>query len=1389
MTNLVNMAQGQNALHVQAGLSHRPLSKESNYHTGSFEQGILHVPDLNLKLLDDCRQTNKILMMALGQDISEIERIGGVKPLENPNDLLSYLQSKGLLNQNEISQLKNVYSSVAGKNYAGQSGYVSQTGLPASDAQAAKFGSGPSALGGASVQGYPQGYQSGAGYYSQPHRDGFSTPSKTIGQQPYSASLNLASFQDRLSQPVAAAIRACEVIVSPRFIEGLERFAKSRSKVVDEAAFTDYARQSGFDLATVNLCESLSSAQILRSQKQQVEGLSQMLENQRKHYISLLENTVKVHPKTTYLLNKLSPELRFDGHNLDNILESIEKKLESFQVSAGQYSKRVESLEKSLIESNLKITQETETANRIINEVRSKEMKIQELVASVRKLCGIAQQPLSDDFTQEIYALENINVELKRAKQGLNQFNYGSGVEAELASLRKQLADSQKAAGEHHTHLVQAMNKYKDYDSLKLQLDNLSKDNSSLRHSLIESKDQLSKAIDEQRDSKASASIAQQQDHAEKDILAQRLQTLSTENEKLRDENSSLRTEVDSLWIAAKKSKTFFEDTCADHNRKLQESENKASTALQQLAATQQGLKELQDFKASVAPSLQRLSEIEAYLPTVQAREQQLHAGYLQLQTREQGLAQTEQSLKTKDQELAAKAKQLEDYRLQLENFNSENLKRKSEIDAKASEWDKVIQEAEKKGQDAEAKIREFERLRDQSDTSTNQLVQITTERDSLLTSNKNLERDLQSVTGERDQLKTEIESLKNERTALLNEHKVAVNAILNEKQLYSDLESQFKNLQEAYNSLYQNFNTVCEQANKSKQEGDALVSRVNELNVENGKLKELITMLETQTSKMEATHQEENQLFNAAINQLRQQVSEAEAVKAQRDNLLKDVANLTTEISNAKNIIEHQEEVIAKPSHISKPNPDQETEVESLRDENNKLREDLESLIEEVKGFQSILDENEKLKENVNSLQQDNELMAQALEEINDKIEKRQIIIVDQPEDEDETADGHTEGHNGQVRIDDEDEEAHVNRQVGEEEEGVALDQLDHAQLLKYTTEELANLKDSYDQLKESYEQNLEQMEVLRRENDELREDLIKIVGAQEGGLEEEGQEERVQEVGEEEAMGEGEQDERTNEEIIDENEQLIELLRELSQQIGALKEAYVEVINALFTKNEEREAKGLNYAEFVTSAEEMQEQVKNSQHERGIDNMRDFNKGLRESVEFYESEKNRMIARIQKIEAWCREDEQGLVEGTERGQEEGVEEGVEEQGQDNIAEEGQEEGQAQEADEELSVDKLVELLLITLQLIEKIRETANAEEASELERLEAIVDSINKFEQMGDSGEGNFELATILQKIVDNKANQEGVEEYAQEEQQVEDQGQEEMGQEEARVRTTLL
>lgn len=67
--------------------------------------------------------------------------------------------------------------------------------------------------------------------------------------------------------------------------------------------------------------------------------------------------------------------------------------------------------------------------------------------------------------------------------------------------------------------------------------------------------------------------------------------------------------------------------------------------------------------------------------------------------------------------------------------------------------------------------------------------------------------------------------------------------------------------------------------------------------------------------------------------------------------------------------------------------------------------------------------------------------------------------------------------------------------------------------------------------------------------------------------------------------------------------------------------------------------------------------------------------------------------------------------------------------------------------------MEKLVELLLFTLQLIEGIRQTAVATEEPEIARLEAIVDMIDNFEMLGESEEGKFDLNSIFQRLMEQR------------------------------------
>ena len=72
---------------------------------------------------------------------------------------------------------------------------------------------------------------------------------------------------------------------------------------------------------------------------------------------------------------------------------------------------------------------------------------------------------------------------------------------------------------------------------------------------------------------------------------------------------------------------------------------------------------------------------------------------------------------------------------------------------------------------------------------------------------------------------------------------------------------------------------------------------------------------------------------------------------------------------------------------------------------------------------------------------------------------------------------------------------------------------------------------------------------------------------------------------------------------------------------------------------------------------------------------------------------------------------------------------------------------------DGDLSVEKLVELLLFTLQLIEGIRQTAVTTEEPEIDRLEAIVKMIDNFEMMGETEHGKFDLNSIFQRLMDQR------------------------------------
>lgn len=526
----------------------------------------------------------------------------------------------------------------------------------------------------------------------------------------------------------------------------------------------------------------------------------------------------------------------------------------------------------------------------------------------------------------------------------------------------------------------------------------------------------------------------------------------------------------------------------------------------------------------------------------------------------------------------------------------------------------------------------------------------------------------------------------------------------------------------------------------------------------ENVKLRELVSVMEGQISKLDLSQKEESARSLATINQLKERLADFAEVKRQAEELEEENNHFREQMKVAEQIQTHNHEL---EEHIKRI-VSGEIQVEGSPDHNeelNRLLEENQELIEKLRVAQDILDENEQLKMKLESMQQDNEMMAQALEEINEKIESGEIKLItannegEEEEAGDQQSDGQEERED-QVRI-----RARPNniQRQSDNGQGQGLSDLNSEDLI----EELRNIKAAYEELHAVHEEKEAENEQLKQENEELRDQLTKILEEVEGQQEEEqeghpndpaeGEEEageRDHGEGQAEGQEEGQDEEANADQIIAENDNMIEILKELSEEIDELRGAYSDMIEELAKNNEKRNSQGLDFKEFVRSAEDMQQKVRDSQNERGMDNMIDFNNGLKESVEFYDNEKQKLIQRLQAMHKWCKEDDPDSEQEENEPQAGEEEQPAEEPEQDRNA--GNEE---QEEQDPLSTDKLVELLLITLQLIETIRETASNDTVSQDERLYSIVESINNFEQMGDSGEGNFELAAVLEKIVQNR------------------------------------
>jgi hypothetical protein len=333
--------------------------------------------------------------------------------------------------------------------------------------------------------------------------------------------------------------------------------------------------------------------------------------------------------------------------------------------------------------------------------------------------------------------------------------------------------------------------------------------------------------------------------------------------------------------------------------------------------------------------------------------------------------------------------------------------------------------------------------------------------------------------------------------------------------------------------------------------------------------------------------------------------------------------------------------------------------------------------------------EENLRLKEEIEGLIKDNEVMAQAIEDVEEGIIKGDIIIKKGDADESprENAvegelDSDNNGNNGDPAI-------------------------ELKELLRAAGEELKNMKEQYDELKIVSEENEAVISELRLKNDMLIQENLNLKRAAHDGNSAPHTPTNLK------------PDSKSHDELVRENEELVEILKRASDEIKLLRSKYAEAVTQL---NEQmKEADCEDNDDFINAAEEIQQ----SSDHRKLDELKDFNKGLWESVEHYKQEKQELEDRIHKLEVWCQNQGIGQPPSSNRS--------VEEKSKKSTPTSSQ---------EELSMEQLIDLLLMTLQLGENIREVAVNDSFSEKERIATIVSMVDNFELFGENGKLDWRL-----------------------------------------------
>ena len=682
-------------------------------------------------------------------------------------------------------------------------------------------------------------------------------------------------------------------------------------------------------------------------------------------------------------------EIRFSDGQFRTVTVPVDVQPDPKDAKIKELNEKIDGLNKDISEKDAKITE----LNDKITELEKKLKTCQEQCAADKAQCEKDKKALQEQINTLAKEKSNLEIQVKENRELIEQLR------KEIAGLNKQVEDWKKIAGDKDTKIKELENSIKE---LNTKLETANTANTELKEKLATANQKITDL-----ESKITDLEGQVKD------LTEKLNAKETEIKTLNDTITTLKEKIATLEAEKAKDKEAYEKEKANLEKQVQDAKDSLTTKETELNSIKEELKtanndlaaekaktsglteqvkakdeKIADLEKQIADLKKKAeeagnnnttiikeketiiekltsekAELEKQLATEKAKNEMLEKQITDLNKKADKASEDLNNAKTKisdlEKQLAVEQEKNSKLTAEVEKLTKELNEKKTEVNTltdKVTELEKQVSEKTAQGVADKAEI---ERLKAELAELKNKLQTKSDEADKLSKEIVTLKETVKTLEGEKTELTNNVKRLEKEVAELKQTIKTSSDRIIELEKENATLKADNKNLTDKVAELNK-------QVEDAKTENTTLKTKIDELNAKIAELEktqcdvEELNKLKQEKAALEAKLEGKDELIQELRNQiaeLKEKVKEIDTLKDKIKELEIKIVNLTNENNKLK---EDLNTANAKIAELQKSLDDEKAKNEALEKDKANLEKDKATLEKDKAGLQDALKKSE---------------------------------------------------------------------------------------------------------------------------------------------------------------------------------------------------------------------------------------------------------------------------------------------------------------------------------------------------------------------------------------------------------------------------------------------